>query len=314
MSSDANPTGEPLGIAWAYGAMLLAVLISSGNFIFGSLAVDSITAGVLAFWRTAIATLLMLPFFLRAGQSIVGYFRQHKLKAVALTLSGVVLPAWFIYLSLHSDTLIDLAVGYTLIPLMTVVLAASLLGERLRPLQGLGLALALLGALVLAFHGRIENLLQFDPHVGFLWMLAACFTRGLYLVLLKKWSMRPSSDGGLFVLLVAGAIVLAPTLVHQAVTELHPFDYSWQLWGSIAFVGVGMGALYLHLISYGTDRIGAVKASLFTYLLPVFVTTESILFLGVTIEPYQVGAAAIVMVGVFLVSWFRQEAPKPQAA
>jgi drug/metabolite transporter (DMT)-like permease len=292
--------------------MALAMLISSGNFIFGSQAVDSLPPSVVAFWRSLIATLCMLPFFLRAEQSIFGYFRQHGLKALWLTLTGVVLPAWLIYLSLDSDTLIDLAVGYTMIPVMTVLFAALLLGERLRWMQSLGLVLALLGALVFAFKGNLENLRQFNPHIGFLWMLGCCVTRGLYMVLLKKWDMKPASDGGLFVLLFAGAVLLAPLFVDHMTSKLHPADYSWQLWGSIIFIGVGMGALYLHLISFGTSGIGAVKASLFTYLLPIFVTAESVLFLGAEIQRYQIAAAAVVVVGVFLVSWFREAHVTPE--
>ena len=312
MSSEAAGRGERLEIIWAYGAMVVAMLISSGNFIFGSLAVDSLPASVVTFWRTAIAMLCMLPFFLRSGHGIVRYLREHRLKALWLMLTGVVLPAWFIYLSLHSDTLIDLAVGYTMIPLMTVLFSALLLSRRLHWVQSLGFTLALLGALIFAFRGSFDNLAQFDPPAGFLWMIACCVVRGLYLVLLNKWDMKPTSDGGLFVFLLAGTVLLTPLFADQLWTGLSPADYSWQLWGSIGFIGVGMGALYLHLISYSTKGIGAVKASLFTYLVPIFVTVESIIFLGASIEPYQVYATALVVPGVFLVSWFRETQAKPK--
>ena len=72
-----------------------------------------------------------------------------------------------------------------------------------------------------------------------------------------------------------------------------------------------MGALYLHLISFGAGRIGASKASLLTYTVPLFVAVESMLFLGSPLHAYQVVAALLVVGGVFVVSWFRAPEPHP---
>jgi len=297
--------------AGAYAAMLAAMLISSGNFMFGNLAVREIQPWTLAFWRTAIALACVLPFAVQARSDLVGYFRRQKVKVLVLTLTGVVLPAWFMYLSVRSDDLIDLGVAYTFIPLMTVLFSAWLLAERLAPIQYLGLAAAFLGALVFAFRGALATLASFDPHVGFLWMLAVCVVRSLYLVLLKKWDMHPSPGEGLFVLLALGTAILLPGVLGQEVASGAPLDYSWPVWGSIAFIGIGMGALYLHLISFGTGRIGATRASLFVYAVPILVAIESVLFLGSALQPYQVVGALLVIGGVFIVSWFRTREPHP---
>ena len=137
--------------------------------------------------------------------------------------------------------------------------------------------------------------MRFDPHAGFVWMMAVCLARSLYLVLLKKWDMHPSPGEGLFVLLGLGTTILLPGFLAQEVASGVPLDYSWPVWGSIAFIGIGMGALYLHLISFGTARIGASRASLFIYTVPLLVTAESILFLGSRIHAYQIVAAVLVV-------------------
>ncbi|MGH6895330.1 MAG: DMT family transporter [Geminicoccaceae bacterium] len=302
---------EESGAAWAYAALLAAMLISSGNFMFGNLAVREIAPWTLTFWRTAIALACVVPFALQGHHDLAGYFRRQKVKVLVLSVTGVILPAWLMYLSLRSHLLIDLSVGYTLIPLMAVLFSALLLGERLLVIQYLGLAAAFLGALACAFEGELSNLARFDPHAGFVWMMAVCLTRSLYLVLLRKWDMHPSPGEGLFVLLALGVAILVPGFVGEEVASRAPLDYPWQVWGSIAFIGVGMGALYLHLISFGTGRIGATKASLFTYTVPLLVTVESILFLGSRIHAYQIVAALLVVGGVFIVSWFRSLEPHP---
>jgi drug/metabolite transporter (DMT)-like permease len=300
--------------AWAYAALLVAMLISSGNFLLGNLAVRDIEPLTLAFWRTAIALACVLPFAIPARHDIAMYFRRQKAGVVVLTLTGVVLPAWLMYRALRFDDLIDLAVAYTFIPLLVVLLSAWLLAERLAGVQYLGFIAAFGGALVFAFRGALANVASFDPHVGFLWMLAVCLVRALYLVLLRKWDMHPSPGEGLPVLLGLGTAILLPGFLGREAASDAPLGYPWPVWGSIAFIGIGMGALYLHLLSFGTGRIGASRASLFVYAVPVFVAVESILFLGSALRPYQAIGALLVIGGVFLVSWFRSREPHPSEA
>jgi drug/metabolite transporter (DMT)-like permease len=302
---------EESGALWAYAAMLAAMLISSGNFLVANLAVQEIDPVTLAFWRNAIATACFAPFVVRARRNLMAYFRPQKVRLLALAVVGVILPAWFMYLSLRSDDLINLSVGYIFIPLTTILLSALLLSERLAPIQYLGLAAAFLGALVFAFQGDLENLASFDPHEAFLWMLAVCVTRSLYLVLLKRWDVHPAPSEGLFVLLALGTVILIPAFLAEEIASRAPLDYSWPVWGSIAFIGIGMGALYFHLITLGTDRIGATRASLFTYTVPLLVTIQSMVFLGSRPQAYQGMGALFIVGGVFLVSWFREREPHP---
>jgi uncharacterized membrane protein len=175
--------------------MVAAMLISAGNFLFGNLAVREIDPAVLAFWRNAIALGCTLPFVLRARPDLVGYFRRQGPKLLVLSALGSVLTAWLMYLSLRSNDLINLGVGYTLIPLMTVLFSALLLAERLSSVQYLGFGIAFLGAVVFAFQGDPALLLSFDPHEAFLWMVAVCMARSLYLVLLKRWDAPGAGRG-----------------------------------------------------------------------------------------------------------------------
>jgi drug/metabolite transporter (DMT)-like permease len=295
----------------AYAALLAAMLISSCNFLLGNLAVHEIDPVTLTYWRNAIATACFAPFAVGARPDLIEYFRRQKARLLVLAVIGVILPAWFMYLSLRSDDLINLSVGYTFIPLMAVLFSALLLAERLAPIQYLGLAAAFVGALVFAFQGDLENLASFDPHEAFLWMLAVCVTRSLYLVLLKRWDVHPAPSEGLFMLLALGTVIMIPAFLAEEIASRAPLDYSWPVWGSIAFIGIGMGAVYFHLISFGTERIGATRASLFAYTVPLLVTVQSMVFLGSRPQAYQGVGALLVVGGVFMVSWFRTGEPHP---
>jgi drug/metabolite transporter (DMT)-like permease len=286
----------------AYAALLLAMLISSGNFLFGNRAVDDIPAIVLTFWRCFIATLCVLPFVLRKQGNPIPYFRHNWLRLGALSVVGVVVCPWLVYLALRSDELIDLGAGYTSVPLLTIVFSAILLRERLLPVQYMGVAIAFIGALVFVFRGSLTDLLAFKPHVAFLLMIASNSCRALYLVLLKKWDMHPKPEEGLFVIFVIGVFCLLPFFVAYEVGMPRAFDYPWQVWASILYIGIGMGALYLHLLNFGTGEVGASHASLFAYLVPIFVAVEAIAFLDNELHLYQGIGAVLIVGGVLIVT------------
>lgn len=298
-------------IALAYAALLLAMLISSGNFLFGNRAVAEIPAIVLTFWRCFIATLCVLPFVIRKQGNPVPYFRRNWLRLGVLSVVGVVVCPWLVYLALRSDELIDLGAGYTSVPLLTIVFSAILLRERLRQVQYMGVAIAFVGALVFVFRGSLADLLAFEPHVAFLLMIASNSCRALYLVLLKKWDMHPKPEEGLFVIFVIGVLILLPIFVTYELSVPRPFDYPWQVWASIFYIGIGMGAVYLHLLNFGTGEVGASNASLFAYLVPIFVAAEAIVFLDSELFMYQLVGGVLIVVGVLIVSRLH---PRPAPA
>ncbi|MFA3919858.1 DMT family transporter [Ruegeria hyattellae] len=287
--------------ALAYGALLLAMLISSGNFLFGNLAVNEVDPVVLTFWRCLIAAIFVLPLVMKRQNKLIRHFQSSWLRLTTLACIGVVATPWFVYSALRSNDLIDLGAGYTSVPLLTILFSALLIGERLQSVQYLGVAIALAGALVFVFRGEFSNLINFDPHLAFLLMIASNACRGLYLVLLKKWNMQPKPDEGLFVIFVVGIAVLLPFVLFLEAGTSRPFVYSWQVWGSILFIGVGMGAIYLHLLNFGTNVVGASTASLFAYLVPVLVAVEAVTLKGIDLQFYQ-GVGGVLIIGGVLVA------------
>jgi hypothetical protein len=99
--------------------------------------------------------------------------------------------------------------------------------------------------LILAVRQSGSQLRAFDRHVDF------------YLVLLRKRDRHPSPGEELLVLLGLGTAILLPGFLGREAASAASLDCPWPVWGSIAFIGIGMGALYLHLITFGTGRIGA---------------------------------------------------------
>ena len=89
---------------------------------------------------------------------------------------------WFCFIwAVNIGRVLETSLGYFMTPLMSVLLGATFLGERLTRLQTVSVVLALVGVLTLTFgYGR------------FPWLaLALCVSFGLYGLLRKKSGVRP---------------------------------------------------------------------------------------------------------------------------
>lgn len=75
-------------------------------------------------------------------------------------LDGVTnsLGAWFLYASLESGAKASVAVPLTsLYPLLTVLMAMTFLGEKVKPLQWLGISLALAAGILMTWEGPADG-------------------------------------------------------------------------------------------------------------------------------------------------------------
>lgn len=289
---------------------MAAMLLFAVNFLVGQRAVEEVPAWSLTFWRTSIGALFVLAIVRWRGERIALYYWKHRLRTFVLSVTGVIVPALFVYLAVKTGTLIDLSVGMTILPLSTLLLSALLLAERLHGTQYSAFAIGFVGAMIFVFHGDVSRLRSFDPQVEFLLVLAAVFSRSLYEVLLNKWDLKPAVDGGGFVLLLVGTILLFPGFLVSEFLAEQPLDYSPAAWGSIAYVGIGMGALFFFLLNFAVGHIGASRTSLFRFTAPVLVAILSLLFLDVSLRVYQ-GIGAVLVVSSALLASRQVYRPAP---
>ena len=112
------------------------------------LSTNYISADSVLIWDR-VGYLVLLPWLLGTA-----YFNNIGPRDVLVgTLVGITnsLGAWFLYASLESGAKASIAVPLTsLYPLLTVLLAVLFLGEKPKPLQWLGIALALVAGVLMS--------------------------------------------------------------------------------------------------------------------------------------------------------------------
>lgn len=91
--------------------------------------------------------------FARSGwRRTLGFLRDRETRRVMLLSTALIATNWFIFIwAVSADRVTEASLGYYINPLLNVALARVFLGERLRPLQGVAVALAALGVAWLTF-------------------------------------------------------------------------------------------------------------------------------------------------------------------
>lgn len=181
-------------------------------------------------------------------------------------------------------------------PLMTAMVAAPLLGERLRRPQWLGVALGLLGVALVVWHKIDLRALSAPALVAATIALAAITAGTLYQrIFCPVVDLRAAS----VVQFVASALLLAPLAV---AVEGFRVDWAWQLGASIVFLVVLASILAVNALHTLMRRGQATRVTSLLYLTPVIAVVLEWIMFGV--QPTLVTALgiAVTCAGVALVA------------
>jgi len=286
-------------LAWV--GLALASLFWAGNSLVARAFTGAIPPMSLAFWRWAIALVILLPL---VGPSLWQHrqvlrragWRLWLLAALAITAYNCLL-----YTAALSTAAINLSLVSTCLPLATFIGAGLLLGEWPARRAWVGLLLALFGLLWLICQGDWRVLANLSFAEGDLLMVLATLDWALYSLLLRRWNAYFQLPP--FTLL--GALVLLGLLM------LAPF-YAWELWRGARFelspanlAAIGYTALFASVVAYqlwniGLRELGASRTAMSNYLMPVFTAILAWVLLDERLQDYHWVGGALIVSGLLL--------------
>jgi drug/metabolite transporter (DMT)-like permease len=283
--------------------LLLAVanLLWSGNWIAGRALRDAFDPVSLNFWRWVIAALVLAPFALPALRGKGALLRQNAGILLVLSLTGIAVFQTLVYLGLRTTTAVNAVLINSSIPLFILLCSWLIERERASPRQIAGMLVSLAGILVILSRGSPAALLELEVHAGDAWILLAMPVWGLYSVLLKR---RPAELGALeflFVISLAGVLMLAPLAAFQA--SVKPPTAAEAL--GVLYMGLFASVVAFICWNRGVALAGANAAGFTVHLLPAFGTLLAILFLGETFAGFHAAGIATILAGVLLATFRR---------
>lgn len=282
-----------------YLLLTLTALFWSGNMVLGRGIRADVPPLALAFWRWAIAFLLVLPLALPHLKTQWPLLKRGWRPVLLLGLLGVGGYNTFAYLALQTTTATNAVLLNSFIPVATIAISWAFLGKHLKPLAAFGVAVSLAGALTIVARGELDVLLHLNLNIGDLWMLGAVAVWAIYTVGLA-W--RPAGVHPMLALAaftLVGLAALFPAYLWEMAQGRTINVHAGSLL-SLAYVGIFPSFVGYIFYNRGVAEVGANKASLFIHLMPVFGTLLSVVFLGEIPHPYHYAGIALIFAGIWL--------------
>ena len=286
-------------LANPYLLLTLTVLSWSGNMVVGRAIRGDIPPLTLAFWRWAIAFVLVLPLALPHLRTQWPLLRQGWKPLLVLGLLGVGGYNTFAYIALQHTSATNATLLNSFIPVATIAISWAFLGKHLRRPEAIGVVVSLCGALTIVSRGDLAVLTHLNLNLGDVWMLVAVLDWAIYTVVLA-W--RPAGVHPMLMLgatIAVGLLSLAPAYAWELAQGRHMNVHVGSL-AALAYVGIFSSFVGYIFYNKGVAEVGPNKASLFIHLMPVFGTLLSFLFLGEIPLWYHYLGIGLIFSGIWL--------------
>ncbi|MCL6451539.1 MAG: DMT family transporter [Acetobacteraceae bacterium] len=284
-------------------ALLFVAALWSGSFVASKVALRDLTPLAVAFARFALASLAFAPVvavYRRRGH----HLGQRDVKALApLAFLGVTSYFWVQYTALRYTTAINVGLAVATSPVFAALVGRLVLFEPIGRLTGAGIAVALLGAALVATGGRmVPDLSRGWPDalgVGLGLVNAAAW--GAFTALGRRAVARYPPLFATAWIAILGTAMMAPIL---AVTG--DFAALTRLGASVpALLAVGYLGLLCSVAGYSLwyralARIPTAAVASFLYLQPPMTAVMAYFVLGEGLGVHTAAGGVLVIAGVYL--------------
>lgn len=275
---------------------LLTIIIWGTTFISTKILLVDFQPVEILFFRFVMGLLVLLVIY---PHRLKGTTKRQELTFVAAGLCGICLYYLLENIALTYTMASNVGVIISVAPFFTAIMSHLFLKEegKLRANFFIGFVVAMIGIFLISFNG---SKLELNP-VGDLLALLAAFVWACYSILTKKIS----SYGYNTILTTRrvffyGILFMIPTLfMFDFRLDLARFTNPVYLF-NIIFLGLGASALCFVSWNFAVKVLGAVKTSIYIYMVPVITVVTSALILHEQITALSVIGTFLTLVGLFL--------------
>ena len=302
-SSDNQSTGQ-VGVLMALTAFGWWALVTPLYFH----VLDSIPASEQLAWRviSGLPAMVVILLLGRQFSQLITILRSPRVLLLLVFSASLLSINWFTFTwAVINQRLVEGSLGYYINPLVSVMLGAIFLGERLRGLQAIAVAIAVIGVAVNTL------VLGYLPWIS----LIIAFSFGFYGLIRKQVRAAPGPGISVEMLLMLPVMILVLVFVYgQPRGSLHA---TWD-WTLLALAGP-QTVIPLLFYTGAAKRITLSTLGLLQFLAPTGQLLLAVLAFGESFTRGQVWAFALIWIAVILYSidtWRRSrvtEQPNPRS-
>lgn len=273
-------------------------LLFSGSYIsakYTTIDLGPLTASLL---RYSVALVFLSFFLFHYRISSLRVERRDLVKLLLLGLSGVVGYHYFFLLSLRYTEVANTAIINASSPILTGIMAAVFVKERLHFKNYAGVAGAFVGVIILLVRGSIDNLIGMKMNAGDAIMLLAVFSWVVYALIVKTLIRKYSGFTITFYASFFGVVLLSFLAFSENAPEQVRNISSASIFG-ILYMGICASGLGYFLYNLSIREIGPTKTSSFVYsLVPILVATLAFLFFRQPITLVMASSMILIIIGL----------------
>ncbi len=281
----------------AYLILLVTMAFWGGNAVAGRFAVGEVSPLLLTCLRWILGAGILLVIARRQLIRDRATILRHLPYIMFMGATGFAIFNSLLYTALTHTTAINSTIVQAGIPMFIFALNFLIFRTQVRSAQIIGYSVTLLGVLVAAGRGDLQQLANLDINRGDMIMVLAGLVYATYSsVLHAKPELHWLSF--LTMLSVTAAIVSIPLAVYEATTPDLIWPTTWASLGVILYTTIFPSVIGQALFIRGIELIGGNAAGLFVNLVPIFGAILAVLLLGESFQVYHAVALALVLGGI----------------
>lgn len=275
---------------------LLTIIIWGTTFISTKVLLTGFQPVEILFFRFIMGLLALLVVYPHRLKKVTG---KQELTFAAAGLCGICLYYLLENIALTYTMASNVGVIISVAPFFTAILTHLFIKgeEKLRVNFFLGFAVAMVGIFLISFNG---SKLELNP-MGDLLALLAALVWACYSVLTKK-----ISSFGYNTILTTRRVFIYGILFMIPALFLFDFELEFTRFSNpvyllnIVYLGLGASALCFVTWNFAVKVLGAVKTSIYIYMVPVITIATSVLILKEPLTILSVIGTLLAIIGLFL--------------
>ncbi|MCD6048358.1 MAG: EamA/RhaT family transporter [Gammaproteobacteria bacterium] len=279
----------------------LSALFWAGNMIAGKLIVSFVAPLPAAAVRFIIASILLVLILVFFEKNYWPVIKKNLGVYALLGLIGIAGFNYFLFLGLKYTSAVNGALIMATNPIVTLLLSALILKEKIKSYQKIGIIFSLAGVVIVITHASIDMLIHLHISIGDAIILAGNICWALYSVLSKRFV-----QGGTAIINTSTSIIIGTLILLILCNTNFPSPVAlqalpWHVNAGFLYMAVFGTVLAFLFWNYSVHHLGASNTAIFMNLMPVFTMLLS-LALGTPVSLLQVLGGALVILGVLISS------------
>ena len=283
----------------AYALLVLGAAIWGSGIVIARGVHEFIPPVALGVARGVVALCVLAPLVLMDWARVRAAWRRHWRLFVLLGFLQM-WPQTVVLIALNYTTAINATLINGAQPAMAAILLWALYGDRVTLGQGVGIALALGGIVVMVTRGDWQAVTTLEFNVGDWLTLGAILLFALYSIQIPRLPRETGLATTLFLITLTGTVTMTPVMVYEQMF-IRQVVFDGRTIATMLWMGIVISTASILLWNMCLTAIGTQKSAIFLNLNPIFAALFAIAFLGEELFVYHLAGAVLVLGGITLV-------------